>query len=207
MFVKKIIYKIQSIITEYVNSNYEKKIRRRLQNDNFSILCPNCIGGVIYHRLGKQFLSPTINMWFRQKEFLKFVENIQEYIEKNLEFVSSEYTYPVAKLGDIYLYFNHAKTQEEALDNWEKRKNRINYDNLFVIMYDKGDITKDDIRRLETVKCKNKIVLSDKEYSDIEYVLTIRPKKRVNGEAYLDKDWLGMRTFERKWDFVKWLNC
>lgn len=112
----------------------------------------------------------------------------------------------MAKIKDITLHFNHAKTEEEARYNWERRKQRINYDNLFIIMYDKGNITESDIRRLEKINCKNKVVFSTKEYTDIKYVVTIKPTNRVNGEAYLDEDWLGRRTFEKKWDFVKWLN-
>lgn len=53
----------------------------------------------------------------------------------------------------------------------------------------------------------NKIVLSDKEYPDIDYVLTIQPNNKVNGQQYLDKDILDKRTFEKHFDFIKWLNC
>ena len=204
--VQKVCTKAQVELQKKYNRNYEKKIRSCLKNDNFSIICSNCIGGVIYHRLGKKFLSPTINMWFDQGEFLQFVENLPEYIEKELVFVESDYDYPVAKLGNVHLYFNHAKNEEEARNNWEKRKNRINYDNLFIIMYDRG-ITEGDIRRLEKIQCRNKIVLSDKCYSNIDYVLTMCPTERVNGAQFLDKDWLGRRTFEKNWDFVRWLNC
>lgn len=203
----KVLCKIQLEIQKIVNRGYEKRIRKKLKNDNFSILCSTCMGGIIYHRLGKQFLSPTINMWFRQKDFLKFIENLSEYLTEDLVFMETEYSYPVARLKDITLYFNHSKTEKEARVNWERRKKRINYDNLFIIMYDRGDVTESDIRRLENVNCKGKVVFSDKEYCDIEYVVTIVPNDRINGEAYLDKDWLGKRTFEKKWDFVKWLNC
>ena len=60
----------------YVRTKFAIKLRKRLKNDNFSIICSNCIGGTIYNRLGKQFLSPTINLWFYQKDFLKFIQNI-----------------------------------------------------------------------------------------------------------------------------------
>lgn len=204
---EKISTKIQYELQKRYTFNYEKSLQKRLKNNNFSIICSNCIGGVIYHRLGKRFLSPTINMWFNQREFLKFVEGLPEYIEKDLVFVESEYDYPVAKLGDVHLYFNHVKTEEEARYNWERRRNRINYDNLFIIMYDRDGITEEDIRRLERIECKNKMVLSDKYYPNIDFVLTMSPTERVNGAQFLDKDWLGRRTFEKSWDFVSWLNC
>lgn len=207
IIIKKLFDKVQYELQKVHDKKYEKKLRLHLQNDDFSIICSNCIGGVIYHRLGKKFLSPTINMWFHQNEFLKFVENLPEYIAKELVFVESKYDYPVAKLGDVHLYFNHAKTEEEARNNWEKRKSRINYDNLFVIMYDRDGIAREDIRRLEKIVCRNKVVLSDKHYPGIDYVVTMSPTERVNGAQFLDKDWLGRRTFEKHWDFVRWLNC
>lgn len=193
-------------IKNWLNTLYERKIRKKLKNDQFSILCSNCIGGIIYHRLGKQFLSPTINMWMRQKEFLTFVENLDEALEQELVFIKTEYDHPVAQVvtkgGMVNLYFNHAKTEAEAEENWHRRKARINRENLFIIMYDLGDLTEEDILRLDTVKCKNKIVLSQNK-RDIPYVLTIKPREGVN---YLDTDRFGRRTFEKKFDFVDWLN-
>lgn len=200
---RKIYCKIEK---KHIN-RYELKLRKRLKNDNFSIICPNCIGGIIYHRLGKKLLSPTINLWLHQDDFLKFVMNLKEYISKDLIFIESKYNYPVAMLGDIKIYFNHAKTEKEAKFDWDRRKKRINYENIFIIMYDKDGISKEDIRKLEKVNCKNKIVLSDKEYPDIDYVIKIEPNNRINGEQYLDKDIWGKRTFEKYFDFVKWLNC
>lgn len=41
--------KIYQIIDNMISAGF----RKRLKNDNFTILCSNCIGGVIYHRLGK----------------------------------------------------------------------------------------------------------------------------------------------------------
>lgn len=205
--LKKVYYKVLNLLRRNYNIIYEKKLRKKLKNQDFSIICSNCIGGIIYHRLGKEFLSPTINLWLHQDDFLKFVLNLKEYISKDLIFVESEYDYPVGLLDDIKIYFNHSKTEEEARLNWNKRKKRINYDNLFIIMYDRDEITKQDIKQLENVDCKNKIVLSDKEYPDIDYVLTIQPNNKVNGQQYLDKDILDKRTFEKHFDFVKWLNC
>ncbi len=37
---------------------YEKKMRRRLENHDFTFLASNCTAGIIYHRLGMKFLSP-----------------------------------------------------------------------------------------------------------------------------------------------------
>ena len=43
---------------------YYRDCRRRLTNSDFTIIAPNCYAGIMYHRLGLQFLSPTINCYF-----------------------------------------------------------------------------------------------------------------------------------------------
>ena len=44
------------------------------------------------------------------------------------------FEFPVAMLEDITLNLMHYKSFEEAVDAWETRKARINWDNLIVIM-------------------------------------------------------------------------
>ena len=45
-----------------------------------------------------------------------------------------------------YIYiFQSPDSKEEAEADWEKRKVRINYDNLYLIIYDREDITVDDL--------------------------------------------------------------
>lgn len=96
-----------------IGDRYEKRQRKRIKNDNFSIICSNCIGGFIYHRLGKQFLSPTINLFFNQKEFVKFILNLDHYLNANLEFLETDTDYPIGKLDDITLYFLHYSNKKQ----------------------------------------------------------------------------------------------
>jgi len=202
--LNKLIHKIQI----FRESLWEKNLRQKLTNKDFSIICSNCIGGIIYHRLGLKFLSPTINLWMYQYDYLKLVLDLKKYMELNLEFIETEYNYPVARLGDITLYFNHYKSNEEAASCWDRRKKRINYDNLFLIMYDKDNLTKEDLKKLESVHCKGKIVISNNDYPDLGYVVKIKadmsnPEKRYR----FDKNkFTGKRKFEEAFNYVKWLN-
>lgn len=195
------------IISTIINNGYQTFLKKRLKNDNFSIICSNCIGGIIYNRLGKKFLSPTINLWMKQKDFIKFALDLKYYISLDLFFIETEYDYPVAKLDDITIYFNHATSKEEAEFDWYKRRERINYDNLYLIMYERENLSKEEISLIEKVKCKNKIVITDNENNNLEYALYVKPNlTRNDGFQCLDRDIFGIRTFEKKFDFVKWLN-
>ncbi len=189
----------------YVRTKFAIKLRKRLKNDNFSIICSNCIGGTIYNRLGKQFLSPTINLWFYQKDFLKFIQNIHYYLSLELRFIDSNRNYPVGMLDDICIYFLHYHSEEDAKTSWNRRKERINFDNLFIIMYDRDGIDEEDYKVFARLKCVNKIILSDKTNDKYPFVKQMT-KENDNDTVYLEKDKYGIRSFEKQWDYVDWLN-
>ena len=95
--------------------NYLKKLwRQKLENKDFSIICSTCIGGIIYHNLGLEFLSPTINMYMNNLDFIKFACDLKHYCSQELEFIETDENFPVAMCGDIQLNFNHSKTSEDA---------------------------------------------------------------------------------------------
>lgn len=71
----------------------------RLVNQNFTIISQNCVGGVIYHELGKQFTSPTINMYMDVPDYIKFISNLKENITSDFIEVKSDYSYPCAEIG------------------------------------------------------------------------------------------------------------
>ncbi len=85
-----------------------------------SIIAKDCWGGYVYHVLGLPFLSPTINLFFQDDEYLRFLSNIDFYSKLTVEYAGEGYSetgkfyYPLGKLGDVTIHFNHYKTFEEA---------------------------------------------------------------------------------------------
>lgn len=200
-------------LSPFVQRAFDDRCRKRIQNKDFSIICPTCIGGAIYHRLGMQFDSPTVNMFFKQKEFIQMCRNLCECMQLELEFLNTDYDYPVGRLNfgeGIICHFNHYKTEDEAREAWNRRRTRIHYDNLYVIVYDRDmdGLSREDILALTDIPCKRLVVLSDHQYPDIPYVKTMhKPKKhRPNDHAYMDHDEWDFMTFEKQFDFVAWLN-
>lgn len=195
-----------------IDSVVTKRFRKRLTNEDFSILCPNCIGGIIYHRLGKKFLSPTINLWMTQPDFLTFLLHISDYLKEPLCFIGSENNTPVATLGNnqipsITIHFNHASSEEQAELEWNRRKNRINFDNLYIIMY-YHDLTEKEVHLLDNYPCNNKVIFTKKPVEGIAWSYYIEPNyKSQNPSAYLGKDIFGVRWFEKKFDYVSFLNA
>lgn len=206
MFVKRLRNMYYKIIGNIKRRRLQKKFRRKLKNKDFSIICSNCIGGVIYNNLGLEFLSPTINLFFTQEDFIKFAINLKYYLSLELEFIDNNKSYPVAKLGDITVHFNHANSEQEAKEAWDRRKHRINYDNIYLIFYYREGYSIEQIREIEKANYKNVIVLTSTPL-DLDYAYYIEENRNVpNSDVFLDKDKYGIRTFEKKWDFVEWLN-
>lgn len=108
---------------------------------NVSIIANNCWGGVVYHALGMPFLSPFINMFLLDDDYLKLLENLKYYVNCELQFVRYEYeailkrNYPVCRLEDVELHFNHYVDMNEVEEKWYSRCERINWDNLFIMMF------------------------------------------------------------------------
>lgn len=94
-----------------------------------------------YHSLELPFLTPLINVFENEWEYIKIMENLHYYMNQKITFAyqhkdgTSGTEWPVGHLGDVLIHFRHAKSFEEGLQDWERRKGRINYDNIFAMMY------------------------------------------------------------------------
>lgn len=190
------------------------KMRKEIENDNPSFLCPNCIGGILFHDLGLKFNSPTVNLSLDQKDFIKFVLNYDEYMSGEFEFFDKkEFSCPCAHLkyegGEpIVINFTHYETPEIALDKWYKRAERLDKNNLFIFLQERDGVTKEDIMSLKDIDAKGLVVFTANKYEDIPYCVHI-PKYEPDGEvgnilkrSYIDDS----REYEKYFDFVKWFN-
>ena len=202
---------IKTILEQYNIINYFriKKMRYDLKNVTPTLLCPNCMGGILFHDLGIKFQSPTINTMILQKDFVKFVTNLDYYCNQKLEFFKhNDYSFPCAKLADITIHFTHYMSDEEAEKKWSERCRRINKENLFIVCSERDGLTKDEILSLKNVKAKGILVFTYNEYPDIPYTLYVK-KYSDKGEIgnILKKNHItGKHEYECLFDFVKWFN-
>ena len=205
---------IMSKIKEKLKKNHpihyyiQKKNRKRLKNRDFTLLTSNCLGGIIYHELGLKFLSPTINIRMDSPDFIKFVANIQDYLINELKFIHSEEPFPVAYLGDVRINFVHYKTDDEAMQKWEERKKRINWDNVWIITNDLDGVTEKDLEKLQNIKyAKGIVVFSQKCYHSYNFIKQIPIDKNGSMKNIMKvNSLLGIREIERYFDYVGWLN-
>lgn len=135
----------------------------KLKNSHLTIFSPICWGGICYHRLGLEFLSPTINMFENVNDFNKLMLNLDTYMSYPVEFVKTEYEfnlkreYPIGLLNDIPLYFNHYESFEQAVNCWERRKKKINKNNILIVSYATSEKT---LYEFENITYKNKLIFT-----------------------------------------------
>ena len=145
-------------LKEWLRTLYNLNNRKRLKNRNFSLIASNCVGGCILHDLNLPFNSPFVNLWLKPKDFLKFCERMDYYLIINLRFTKIEgINYPVGVLDDIKIFFQHYSSEQEAENAWNRRKQRINKSNVFVMFTDRDGCTYEDLLRFDKLNIKNKV--------------------------------------------------
>lgn len=170
--------------------NFQKYIS--LLENPISIFANNCWGGLLYHRLALPFTSPFVNMFERDEDYIKILKEPQKYMKLPLKFEKTLYnetleqTYPVCSCGDALLYFNHYASFEEANEKWEQRKQRINWDNVFVMMRAENKESEREFHSLPYDKriCFVPFASENKMSFEIEYYSYIRKRpffSLVNG--------------------------
>lgn len=145
------------------NRLYSRIAKRKIKLDDISIISMNCIGGIVYHDCGKQFLSPTIDLFFLPSDFIKFVNNLDVYLKETPRVIMGT-QFPVGVLGDIRLFFQHYDTPVEALKKWEERKKRVNKEKIFVIMVERNGFTDDDFENFKKLNYPKILFAKSKKY-------------------------------------------
>lgn len=208
MFLTKIKNKLSAILSAKGRNRRIKKYRRKIKNTTFSVISSNCVGGVITHDLGVRFNSPFVNLFVDTKDFLKYLKDINEYNKKELCFLDFDGSYPKAKLGDITVHFVHYKSNEEALEKWQTRLQRLNYDNLYIMMTEQNMCTEDDLVEFDNLPYQNKVVFTHKKYPLIKsafYVKGFEDKGEV-GNLVEQKSFLTGKRYYEDFDFVSFFN-
>lgn len=183
--------------------------RLRLKNKTFTLFSSNCNGACICHDLGLQFRSPFVNLYLNAEDYIKFLQQPKTYLDTPLVFLpDAGKAYPVAMLKDITLHFMHYATEQEAEDAWNRRKERINWDNLFVLMTEKDGCTEEILKAFDALPYPNKAVFTRIPMPHIQsavYIPGFEDAGEVgNCDAFVN-GYSGKKYFDY-FDYVKWFN-
>lgn len=188
---------------------YKELKRLRLKNRHPTIIASNCIGTFMYYDMKLRFNSPTINLSFDMNDYVRFLENLPWYLEQPVvPCADDRFDYPCGMVGDVKIRFNHYKTFEEAAAKWNERKQRIDWDNLFIIGIDGDNCTYDSLRRFDVLPFPNKVIFTHKPYPEFAsacYLPGFETQGGI-GRATDFKDQFWIRRYMDKYDYIAFLN-
>ncbi len=179
----------------------QKKIARAVSGVNaqgITFISQNCIGGVLYHDLGMQFLSPTINTFIPEPGFVKLVLNLRHYMEQELVMRWGE-TYPIGMLEDVEIHFMHYDTCQEAEESWNKRKARINWNKIFVIGTDRDSFDEAVYEQWKQIKYPKILFTAHSEFTE---AAVYYPQYAADGQI---GDLIGDRSFYKSGTMIKFI--
>ncbi len=187
IYIKNYFYRISNN-TPFKN-NHLLNFRRNNHNlsiidkNEISIVCNNCVGGIIYNRLGLKFCSPFINLWIGEIDYLKLLNALDKYLERTIEPLcftrdSNGKKYPVCRCDDINLNCAHYKDYKEVIDAWDRRKKRFYKDNCVYIFVTNS---KKNISKFLKIPYENKICICPFKIHN-KHVVTINP-------GFIDDSW------------------
>lgn len=179
---------------------------RKLYTNTPSIISNNCSGVFLYKKFNCKYLSPTINLQISPVDYIKFCKNLEYYLSIKIDEIEKPdnigfkalggeiINFPVGKLDDLTIYFQHYKDFKSAESKWEERKLRINYDKLFFILIDTFcDV--DTVKDFFSIPYKNKIFMTgNKELLINENCILINN----DNQDWFKGDWI------KSFNFKKW---
>ncbi len=175
------------------------------------ILATSCMGGILYHDIGKPFDSPTINLTIAGMDFIKLCNNPEFYMNQipTLREVSSQ-GYPIADVAGLRVNGVHYKDIEDFKDKWLRRCKRFLENNdaeILVIASDAQIRTEEEIEAFRALPYRKVCftVKKDLPYEEFVYVSGYEGQDTV-GDLTRYRGIMGKRVFEKYFDFVKWIN-
>lgn len=199
---KSILYTLYIKIEDHVLHKkrlpYIYKLEKIINKDT-TIISSNCFAGRIYQDLNFRYNSPTVGLYFMYPDYIEFLSNINYYINCPIIFTKkSKYAlgnerilrksdpYPIGLIdGKIEIHFLHYKTENEAIEKWQRRCRRINFKNIIIIGMEQNQCTKEDIIKFDKLPFDRKYMFSTQSINSKSniYIPYFVNKKEV-GDPY-----------------------
>ena len=190
-------FKAIAKIPWYLRRAYD---RRAIKDRSFTIISNNCWAGKVYQYLDMPYLSPTVGLYFFADDYIRFVSDLRRYLSTELEFISVEESkhagilreqkqerVPIGKLDDVELIFLHYKSREEAREKWDRRKARVNYDDLILKFSRMNGCTEEHMAAFSAIPYERKILLNDRKVPLYKCEKYWKDNK-LTGGAFMDTD-------------------
>lgn len=162
-----------------------------------------------------EFKTPFVNLFIRAVDYIKMLSDLHGYMAEELRFVEEtdaiygDVSYPTAYLRDVKLYFMHYSSEEEARDAWERRKARVNWDNIYVIFTECSGCTQKVLEDFDKLPYKHKVVFTHIPHPEIKsafYIQGYEEEGEVGNLLVFQDEKCPVKRIYDQFDFVKWFN-
>ncbi|MCR5506220.1 MAG: DUF1919 domain-containing protein [bacterium] len=189
----------------------KKCLNSKISNKNISIVSNNCASVFLYKYFGCKYLSLTINLQMSPTDFVKFSKNLKYYLSVDIEEVKNpdiegfkklggaSIDFPVGKLDDLIIYFQHYSSFDIAKAKWEERKSRINYKSMFFIMIDTF-CDKNTVLEFLNLPYEHKLFLTERKDFLLDDNCCLM---ELNGKPWYQSDWIKQCNFRKRLQTLK----
>jgi uncharacterized protein (DUF1919 family) len=180
--------------------------RNKLKNKDFTIISNNCWGTFVYKGLHLQYRTPFVGLFLFAPDYVKLLENFPDYMSKEMRFtgesrykqyVDYDIKYPVGLLDDLEVHFVYYKNNEDAVEKWDRRRKRMNWDNIYYKFCDRDLCTPELIERFFALPYKNKVCFTARPYENCIVIDDCRKQDTVFNEQFY---------YYKYFNVVPWLN-
>lgn len=172
----------------YYQKAQKEDFKKRIKSPDFTIISNNCWGYKAYQELDIPYLTPFVGLFLPSDSFLRMIANLRFYLDQPLTFLGpseKKVKYPVGILGgDVEIHFMHYANDGEALEKWERRKQRISKDDdrIFIKFCDHAGkhsdrlpATPEDIRTFDSMSIPySKICFTARPFPNLKSVFWIK---------------------------------
>ena len=140
------------------------------------------------------------------KEVPVIIKNLTE--QEIVEIKEENGEYPAGMCGDIRINFVHYDSFEEGVCKWEERKQRINWNNLFIVGTERDGCTYETLKRFEQLPYTNKVIFTHIEYPEFSsayYIKGFEDQGEIGTVTNWRKQFLKRRYMD-DFDYVSFLN-
>ena len=201
-FTDKVINKIQWNFINPMLANIRKK---KLIITDFTAISNNCWGGRLYEYFNLPKQSPTVGLYFYAADYVNFCSNLKYYLSLDLKIITAEeskyrddlfrkneQSVFVGVLDDVELVFLHYHDKDIIKEKWQRRIERINWDEIILKFSFQNNCTDELIREFSRIPGYSKIILCGQPIDGVDDIL-VYPRSN------------GMETIDETENFDRWL--
>jgi uncharacterized protein (DUF1919 family) len=184
----------------------------RLRKTQFCLVSNNCLGRRLYQILGRDYNTPFVGLFMMPECFTELVVNFKDYMSREIQFVNeSKYPthnqqrnsgrhYPIGRLGNTEIHFLHYKSEQEALEKWNRRKRRIDYDHLYYVMVANGPYNEAMLTNFAGPNPNNKVCFHRQQGNQLPTGIYIPSENPEMGNLYSQ-----YQRFVGYFNFADWI--